>query len=259
MARTQRLLDLLQELRGRRRPVTADALAAAIGVSVRTLYRDINELRAQGARIEGEAGFGYVLKPGFLLPPLMFTPEELDVILVGAAWVARRKDLAMAEAARATLAKIAAVLPEGTARALDVGGLLVSPLGDGPPVTIDPRAVRAALRRERKVAIIYTDAEGEITERVIWPVAIAVQDTTQLLAAWCEWRADYRHFRLDRIRSLTVLEERMPRRRGVMYREWREREKACVPVGGVEVEAAPRGMRDDVSPSADRLVAMAST
>lgn len=228
MARTQRLLDLLQELRGRRRPVTAVALANALGVSVRTLYRDINELRAQGARIEGEAGYGYVLKPGFLLPPLMFTPEELDVLLVGAAWVARRKDLVMAEAARAILAKIAAVLPEDAARTLDVAGLLVSAVGDGPPVTIDPRAIRAALRREHKISIGYIDADAEITDRIVWPVAIAVQDTTQLLAAWCELRADYRHFRLDRIRTLKVLDERMPRRRAVMYREWQEREKACV-------------------------------
>lgn len=228
MARTQRLLDLLQELRARRRPVTAQALAEALGISIRTLYRDINELRAQGARIEGEAGFGYVLKPGFLLPPLMFTPEEIEVIVVGAAYVARRKDLAMADAARGTLAKIAAVLPADLVQSLDVPGLLVAALPSGPGIAIDPRAIRAALRAERKVLITYVDGQGSASERTLWPIALTVQDTTQLLAAWCEWRADYRHFRLDRIRSLNVLDARMPRRRAVMYREWREREAACV-------------------------------
>ena len=77
MSRSERLLDLLNVLRRHRRPVSGRALAEEMGISLRTLYRDIASLQAQGATIEGEAGVGYVLKPGFLLPPLMFTPEEI--------------------------------------------------------------------------------------------------------------------------------------------------------------------------------------
>ncbi len=238
MSRTDRLLDLLQELRARRRPVTAGVLASALGVSVRTLYRDINLLRSRGAKIEGEAGLGYVLKPGFLLPPLMFTSEEVEVILLGASWVARRRDLAMQPAARSALAKISAVLPDEAGRALDMSGLLVGRVSEGQEAVVDVRMIRTALRRERKLAIAYVDASAVPTARTIWPVAMGVEDETQILAAWCELRQDYRHFRLDRIRGLDVLEERMPRRRAVMYREWRERERACIPATIVERDSA---------------------
>lgn len=229
MSRAHRLIELLQELRARRRPVTAQALAAALGVSPRTLYRDVAALRAQGARIEGEAGLGYVLRPGFLLPPLMFTPEELEAILLGAAWVAQREDLAMEAPARAALAKIAAVLPEEQAEGLEVAGLLPGPPRAAPPLAVDARALRAALRRERKLCLAYVDGAAAASERVVWPIAIGVYQDTQLLAAWCELRGDYRHFRLDRIRRAEVLEARMPRRRAALYREWRARERACLP------------------------------
>lgn len=229
MSRSHRLLSLLQELRARRRPVTADALAASLGISVRTVYRDINVLRVQGARIDGEAGFGYVLRPGFMLPPLMFTPDEIEVILIGASWVARRKDLAMESSARSTLAKISAVLPGELTDVLDVPRLLVGPVSAGPASTVDAGIIRSAIRGERKLTIAYVDASASPSQRTIWPVAIGVFEDTQMLAAWCELRNDYRHFRLDRIRQLEVLEDRMPRRRAAMYREWRERERECIP------------------------------
>jgi predicted DNA-binding transcriptional regulator YafY len=238
MSRTHRLLSLLQELRARRRPVTAEALAASLGISVRTLYRDINLLRSQGAYIDGEAGFGYVLKPGFMLPPLMFTVDEIDVIMLGASWVSQRKDLAMETSARSAIAKIAAVLPPEMTRAMDASGLLLNLVNEGAATSIDAAAIRDALRRERKLTIAYVDAADTASERIVWPVAIAVCDNTQILAAWCELRADYRHFRLDRIRHVTVQEARMPRRRAAMRKEWREREKACIPEGVMERDAA---------------------
>lgn len=231
MSRTHRLLDLLQELRARRRPATARALAASLNISVRTLYRDINALRAQGARIDGEAGLGFVLRPGFTLPPLMLTPEEIEVILLGASWVAQRKDLAMASAARSTLAKIAAVLPQEQSDALDTSGLLVGAVSEGQATTVDASAIRDALRRERKLTIAYVDASATTSERTVWPVAIGVYEDIQVLAAWCELRNDYRHFRLDRIRRLDVLAMRMPRRRIAMFKEWRTRERDCIPEG----------------------------
>jgi predicted DNA-binding transcriptional regulator YafY len=231
MSRAHRLLDLLQELRARRRPVTADALAATLGVSARTLYRDIATLRAHGATIEGEAGLGYVLRPGFHLPPLMFTAEELAVVLLGASWVARRRDLALEAPARSALAKIAAVLPAEMAGAPDAAGLLVGAVAVGRETSVDAALLRDALLRERKLSIAYMDAAATVSERTVWPVAIAVENETQLLAAWCELRSDFRHFRLDRIRRLDVLDARMPTRRASLYRHWRARERACVPEG----------------------------
>jgi predicted DNA-binding transcriptional regulator YafY len=234
MSRAQRLLALLQDLRGRRRPVTAEALAAALGVSVRTLYRDINVLRAQGARIEGEAGFGYVLRPGFLLPPLMFTPDEIEAILIGVSWVARRRDFAMEAYARSALAKIEAVAPDEARAMLDRSGLLVGAIDPGEAMTIDPDVIRRALRRERKLTLTYADATASDTRRTVWPVALAIYETTQVLAAWCELRGDFRHFRLDRIRSAEMLEARLPRRRSVLHKAWRAREPDCVPEGLTE-------------------------
>src|SRR5436190_1720743 len=112
MSRAARLLDLIQALRRRRRPVTAAVLAAELGVSERTVYRDIATLVGQGAPVEGEAGIGYVLKPGFTLPPLMFAEEEIEALVLGLSWVAERGDAALGKAGHDARAKIAAVLPE---------------------------------------------------------------------------------------------------------------------------------------------------
>ncbi len=124
MSRAERLLELMQALRRRRAPVTGAALAEELGVSLRTLYRDIASLQAQGAAIEGEAGFGYVLRPGFALPPLMFTLDEVEALALGAHWVEGRADEGLARAARDALSKIGAVLPPERAAALDWPTLL---------------------------------------------------------------------------------------------------------------------------------------
>ena len=129
MSRAERLLELMQALRRRRAPVAGAALADELGVSLRTLYRDIASLQAQGAAIEGEAGFGFVLKPGFTLPPLMFSLEEVEALALGARWVEGRADAGLAKAARDALAKIGAVLPPERAEALDWPTLLA---GAGP-------------------------------------------------------------------------------------------------------------------------------
>src|SRR5580704_625723 len=128
MSRSQRLLDLIQVLRRHRRPVAGAALADEVGVSLRTLYRDIETLKAQGAHVDGEAGVGYVLRPGFLLPPLMFSEEEIEALVLGSRWVAERADAPLAKAARNALAKIGAVLPGDMKDSLDAPGLLVAPI-----------------------------------------------------------------------------------------------------------------------------------
>src|SRR5690554_2465098 len=118
MSRAERLLDLIQILRRHRQPVAGGALAKELGVSLRTLYRDIGTLQAQGAHIEGEPGLGYILKPGFMLPPLMFSEDEIEALVLGSRWVAGHGDTRLAEAGRNALAKIAAVLPRDLREAL---------------------------------------------------------------------------------------------------------------------------------------------
>src|SRR6266705_6358930 len=112
MSRAQRLLDLIQALRGCRRPISGAVLAEALGISLRTLYRDIETLNAQGAQIDGEPGVGYVLRPGFMLPPLMFSEDEIEALVLGSRWVSERADDPLGQAARNALVKIAAVLPD---------------------------------------------------------------------------------------------------------------------------------------------------
>jgi predicted DNA-binding transcriptional regulator YafY len=221
MARAERLLSLLQALRQHRFAVTGDVLAAQLGVSLRTLYRDIAALREQGARIEGEPGLGYVLKPGFLLPPLMFTQEEIEALVLGGRWVAQHGDERLGAAAREAVGKIAAVLPDGLRRALDGTGLLVAPAHPDAPARLDMAPIRAAIRDECALVLGYRDAAGTASERTVWPIAIGFFEEVRMLVGWCELRAAFRHFRLDRVASLHVTGQRYPRPRQALLREWR--------------------------------------
>jgi predicted DNA-binding transcriptional regulator YafY len=222
LSRSQRLLDLIQVLRRHRRPVSGHALAGEIGVSIRTLYRDIATLQAQGADIEGEPGLGYVLKPGFMLPPLMFSEDEIEALVLGSRWVADRGDERLGVAALNALAKIAAVLPDDLRRDLDASALLVGPGASSAAETVDLAVVRKAIRSERKLEIAYRDERGAATQRTIWPFALGFFDRVRVLVAWCELREDFRHFRADRIASLVVTEFRYPRRRQALLKAWRE-------------------------------------
>ena len=224
MSRAQRLLDLIQVLRRHRHPVSGAALAEATGVSLRTLYRDIDTLKAEGAHIDGEAGVGYVLRPGFMLPPLMFSEEEIEALVLGSRWVHQRADRELANAAANVLAKIGAVLPKDLREALDDSGMLIAP---GEPIAAGDAQlpkIRQAIRTERKIGISYRDKDGAATERTVWPFAVGFFEKVRVVVAWCELRDDYRHFRTDRIATLTLSERRYPRRRQVMLKEWRERE-----------------------------------
>ncbi|MCE1237576.1 MAG: YafY family transcriptional regulator [Hyphomicrobiales bacterium] len=223
MSRAARLLDLIQALRGRRTPVTGAALAAELGVSLRTLYRDVETLRAQGADIEGEAGVGYVLSSGFLLPPLMFRDEELEALALGSRWVAEHGDPTLAAAARDLLAKIAAVLPADRRAGLEETGLLV-PKRRRASAGVGLDLLRRALREERKITLSYRDAAGSDSERTVWPVALGFFEETRVLAAWCETRAAFRHFRVDRMIAATLEEAKTPRRRRTLLAEWRRAE-----------------------------------
>ncbi len=224
MSRTQRLLDLLQILRHHRFPVTAAFLAQELDVSVRTLYRDIASLQAQGADIEGEPGLGYVLRPGFMLPPLMFSEEEIEALVLGSRWVADRGDPVLAGAARNALQKIAAVLPASLREELDSTTMLAGPSAQESKDTIDLAILRQAIRKERKVYIQYKDAQEQISERLIWPFALGFFDHVRVLIAWCELRQEIRHFRSDRVVLLQVQEQRYATRRQALLKEWRRQQ-----------------------------------
>ena len=224
MSRSERLLDLLNILRRKRLPVSGQALADELGISLRTLYRDIATLQAMGALIEGEPGVGYVLRPGFLLPPLSFPIEELETLMLGARWVAKRGDESLRKHAESALGRISAVLPANMRDAMDSTPLIIGPGSVLENHAVDPVLLRKAIRTERKLAITYRDGKDAATERVIWPFAFAYFDQVQLLIGWCELRGDYRNFRADRLVQAELLEARYPRRRQSLLAEWRKKQ-----------------------------------
>jgi predicted DNA-binding transcriptional regulator YafY len=221
MRRADRLFQILQILRRSRRPTTARALAEELEVSPRTVYRDIADLMASRTPILGEAGIGYVLGRDFDMPPLMLTPEELEAAALGAQWVAEKGDAGLAAAARDLIAKIVAVTPERL-RAF----ALEPSVGVAPPLAhaadrLDGVETRAAIRRGLKMRVRYRDEAGRESERVVWPVMIGYVETARMLAGWCEMRADFRHFRVDRILSAEFLDMRYPARPAELRARWR--------------------------------------
>lgn len=222
MARAARLLDIIEALRARRRPVSAEVLAEKLGVSVRTIYRDIATLTAQGAAIRGDPGQGYVLERGFMLPPLMFTAGEVDALVLGLRLAAGQGDDELASDAQQALAKLTDVLPEDRRRLAEESGLTVAPRIMPPPSGLPLPLARKALREERKLALHYSDGARRVSHRIVWPVALAFFEDAQVLAAWCELREDFRSFRLDRILGADLLQDRLPLRRATLLRRWRQ-------------------------------------
>ena len=223
MSRTQRLFELIQILRRHRYPVTGKQLANELDISLRTLYRDIATLQAQGASIEGEPGLGYILRPGFMLPPLMFSEEEIEALVLGSRWVARRADKKLRLAATNVLAIISAVLPEDLRHQLEYAGLLIGPVKTAIENDDEKEAlIRHAIRREHKLQITYLDVKGDESQRLIWPLALGFFEEVHVIIAWCELRLDFRHFRTDRITVLTPLETRYPQARQTLLKRWRK-------------------------------------
>ena len=220
MSRAARLLDLLQALRNRSTPVSGQDLARELGISIRTLYRDIATLQGQGADIQGEPGLGYVLRPGFTLPPLMFSADEIEALVLGSRWVAARSsDSRLSSSARQALSKITSVLPADLRDRVEATNLLVPQSANAD--SIDAAEIRLAIRDERKITIGYRSLDNVVSKRTIWPFLIGFFEEARVVAGWCELRQDYRHFRADRIETVERLAERYPRRRAAMLREWR--------------------------------------
>ena len=221
MNRTERLLNLLQVLRSYRYPVSGQKLAERLNISIRTLYRDIATLQSQGAEVTGEVGIGYVLRSGYFMPPLMFSQTEVEALMLGIHWVSTFGDQSLASAADTALSKIREVLPRGIK-----DGMGAVPLRVGPPASKklreeDLSLLREAIRREHKLEISYRSKTGEQTERIVWPFAIGYFGDGRILACWCEKKQSYRHFRTDHILTTTVLNEHYPRRREILFKEWR--------------------------------------
>ena len=207
MRRADRLFQIIQRLRRRRGATTAAQLADWMGVSERTVYRDIRDLVLAGTPIDGEAGVGYRVRPGYDLPPLMFDREEIQALVLGARIVRQFGDPALARASDSILNKVAAVVPADLAPLLSEARLYV-PSSIGANRSADALSVaREALTERRKLRFTYANASGAATDRVVRPLGVFFWGRTWTLAAWCELRNDFRNFRLDRTTGSTVLPE----------------------------------------------------
>jgi predicted DNA-binding transcriptional regulator YafY len=219
MKRAERLLQLLQILRRHRRPVTGEAIARELEVSLRTVYRDIAALIGDRMPIRGEAGVGYVMGEGFDLPPLMFTPDELEAVMLGLRWVSRRGDQQLSRAAQDTVAKIGVVLPERLKPFLFDAGLMVPPGDRVIRDSVDVSQLRNAIREGRKVELRYRAEDGRESARTIWPIAVAYYDAQRLILAWCELRQAFRSFRTDRMIRAEVSDQKYPARRKALLKQ----------------------------------------
>ncbi|MDZ5458800.1 helix-turn-helix transcriptional regulator [Azohydromonas lata] len=164
------------------------------------------------------------------MPPLMFSVDELEALVLGSRWVMDRGDARLATAARDLLAKVGAVLPAPLQRELEDSALLAgpsAPLVAGDAALLPP--LREAIRLERRLELDYRDAQGRCSTRTVWPFALGFFDRVQVLVAHCELRGEIRHFRTDRIAALRPREERYPRRRQALLKDWREREGVAQP------------------------------
>lgn len=221
MRRADRLFEIVQLLRRATGPMTADAIAAELETSRRSVYRDIAALMAQRVPIRGEAGIGYVLDRGFDMPPLMLTSDEVEAVVLGAQWVTVHADDGLARAAADVLAKIAAVIPPQLRAAIDDPAVITPPAwSERIDRGVDVARPRAWSLQGRKLRIRYADEKGAETERTVWPFLVGYMDRVRTLIAWCELRQDYRMFRTDRLAGVDFLDEPYPERRAALRRRW---------------------------------------
>lgn len=220
MNRTERLLSLLQILRSYRFPVSGKRLAERLNISIRTVYRDIATLQAQGAEIEGEAGVGYILKPTFFLPPLMFTQTEIEALLLGTRWVTQYGDAPLSKSATDALNKILDVLPKNIKNNANTFALRVGPPASESMTKEDLTALREAIAHQKKVFIAYSSEKGKETQQIVWPFTIGYFTNKRIMVAWSEKQKNYQYFATNRIISMEILEERYSRSKENLFRDW---------------------------------------
>ena len=217
--RSERLLNLMQALRRRRRPVTGAVLAEEMSVSLRSVYRDIETLKSMGAAIDGEAGVGFQLQAEHFLPPLMFTDEEVEALVLGLRGLIYGPDSEMAATARDASSKIEAVLPRAKRDEMLSVGLFVIPTREADGDNLLGR-LRRALREEKQVWLGYRDKSGASSERTVYPVALGYFEGYQTLVAWCTLRNDFRSFRVDGMTALELLDASLPEPRRTLFHRW---------------------------------------
>lgn len=211
--RSERMFEIIQLLRSAKGPCTAQEIADTLEVTKRTIYRDIASLQSMRVPIEGEAGIGYLMRPGYNLPPVNFDIEEAEAISVGLSMISRTGDKSLEKAALRAMRK----LSEATQLSEN---LFSSSWGAKVPGHIDLAEIRNAIRQESKISLHYRDVEQRTTERTIRPVALVYYAEAVVIAAWCEMREDFRHFRSDRIISCEILTERFEGEGVVLRRQW---------------------------------------
>ena len=219
MRRGDRLFEIIEILRRAKAPISAQSIGTELGVTKRTVYRDVAALIAQGVPINGEAGVGYILEPGFHMPPLMLTPDEIEAVTLGIMWVKTRGEPELALAAEKLITKLETVAPDKYRTSFLEPTVSVSP-GDLPEEKLGAASIRMAIRRRRKIALVYSDNAGRKTKRVIWPILLGYRDTSRIIAAWCELRDGFRYFRTERIAEAEVLDTPIPRRMDLLRSEW---------------------------------------
>ena len=219
MRNSSRLFEIIQILRGARNPVTAQTLAQELEVSTRTIYRDIAAMQAMRTPIEGEAGIGYIMRAGYDLPPLNFDSEEIEALRVGLSMLLRSGDTSLVEAGKRVSDKIDALhTPADWIHVAPWG----APLDVAEQGCVSVADLRCAMREERKLHLRYQDNEGKESLRRVRPLAVIYHLECNMLASWCELRAGFRHFRLDRILECEVLEDRFTGQGQTLRVLWQE-------------------------------------
>ncbi|OUR78498.1 hypothetical protein A9Q83_07675 [Alphaproteobacteria bacterium 46_93_T64] len=212
MRRADRLFQIIQILQRKSTVVTAGAISEELEVSSRTIYRDIQDLMSNQVPIRGERGTGYMLEKGYDVPPMMFSEEEIDAVMLGVEWVRANGDPAMQRAAEDVISKIGAVLPNDR-RALTQSLRHVIPKRENKTaIHVSMPEVRRAIRDQVKSKTVYKTPDGTLTDRILSPLMIVFFEDVQLLVAWCDLRNDFRHFRMDRFVEFAPLTEQFSQR-----------------------------------------------
>ncbi|HEV7252609.1 MAG TPA: YafY family protein [Mesorhizobium sp.] len=232
MRKASRLFEIIQMLRAAKRPLTAGSMAEVLEVTTRSVYRDIAALQAMRVPIEGERGLGYILRPGFHLPPLMFSIEETEALIVSLALLERTADAGLKEAAHGVARKIAAAVPLPLRRVFETSALHAWGTVMPPPPGVDLGLLRQTIREERKLFLRYRDGEGRATERTVRPLALIYYSEMANLVAWCELRGEVRQFRAERVEHAEALAEHFSGEGDRLRRLWMD--------GWTNRPAAPR-------------------
>lgn len=211
MRRADRLFQIVQILQRKSGAITAQAIAQELEVSTRTIYRDIQDLMKNHVPVTGEPGTGYLLQGGYDLPPMMFSDEEIDAIMLGAEWVRANGDTEIQRAAEDVLVKIGAVLPKSRQSLLSSLRHTIHKRADTNPIQVSMPEVRRAIRNHLNANTEYLSLDGQLTNRTLSPMLIVFFESVQLLVAWCHLRQGIRNFRMDRFSSFTVLQESYPK------------------------------------------------